>query len=112
MLKADWTSKDPAITRALAGFGRSGVPLYVLYETGPAAQPRLLPEHLRPPIPSNRPSPVRWLTRPPLPRPSPLPLRTRSRRAASPAAGDSEPHDSFERIFDSEVIPPFAANHQ
>ena len=50
MLKADWTSKDPAITRALAGFGRSGVPLYVLYEAGPAAQPRLLPEILSPGI--------------------------------------------------------------
>jgi thiol:disulfide interchange protein DsbD len=46
MLKADWTSNDPAITRALAGFGRSGVPLYVLYEADPAAQPRLLPEIL------------------------------------------------------------------
>ncbi|HEX8253450.1 MAG TPA: thioredoxin family protein [Thermoanaerobaculia bacterium] len=50
MLKADWTSKDPAITRALAGFGRSGVPLYVLYEPAPAAQPRLLPEILSPGI--------------------------------------------------------------
>jgi thiol:disulfide interchange protein/DsbC/DsbD-like thiol-disulfide interchange protein len=50
MLKADWTSKDPAITRALSGFGRSGVPLYVLYEGDPAAQPRLLPEILSPGI--------------------------------------------------------------
>jgi thiol:disulfide interchange protein/DsbC/DsbD-like thiol-disulfide interchange protein len=50
MLKADWTSKDPAITRALAGFGRSGVPLYVLYDADPAAQPRLLPEVLSPGI--------------------------------------------------------------
>ena len=50
MLKADWTSRDPAITRALAGFGRSGVPLYVLYEADPAAQPRLLPEILSPGI--------------------------------------------------------------
>ncbi len=50
MLKADWTNKDPAITRALAGFGRSGVPLYVLYEARPAAQPRLLPEILSPGI--------------------------------------------------------------
>ncbi|MEA2465861.1 MAG: hypothetical protein QOJ98_3608 [Acidobacteriota bacterium] len=50
MLKADWTSNDPAITRALAGFGRSGVPLYVLYEAAPAAQPRLLPEILSPGI--------------------------------------------------------------
>ncbi|HYO77867.1 MAG TPA: protein-disulfide reductase DsbD domain-containing protein [Thermoanaerobaculia bacterium] len=50
MLKADWTNKDAAITRALAGFGRSGVPLYVLYEADPAAQPRLLPEILSPGI--------------------------------------------------------------
>ncbi|HEX9982188.1 MAG TPA: protein-disulfide reductase DsbD domain-containing protein [Thermoanaerobaculia bacterium] len=50
MLKADWTSKDPAITRALEGFGRSGVPLYILYEADPAAQPRLLPEILSPGI--------------------------------------------------------------
>lgn len=50
MLKADWTTRDPAITRALAGFGRNGVPLYVLYEADPAAQPRLLPEILSPGI--------------------------------------------------------------
>jgi thiol:disulfide interchange protein len=50
MLKADWTTKDPAITRALAGFGRSGVPLYVLYEGDPGTQPRLLPEILSPGI--------------------------------------------------------------
>lgn len=50
MLKADWTNSDPAITRALAAFGRSGVPLYVLYEADPAAQPRLLPEVLSPAI--------------------------------------------------------------
>ncbi|HEX7706575.1 MAG TPA: thioredoxin family protein [Thermoanaerobaculia bacterium] len=50
MLKADWTNRDPAITRALAGFGRSGVPLYVLYEGDFAAQPRLLPEILSPGI--------------------------------------------------------------
>ena len=50
MLKADWTNNDPAITRALADFGRSGVPLYVLYEADPAAQHRLLPEILSPGI--------------------------------------------------------------
>ena len=50
MLKADWTNSDPEITRALAGFGRSGVPLYVLYDSNPAAQPRLLPEILSPGI--------------------------------------------------------------
>jgi len=48
MLKADWTTRDPAITRALAGFGRSGVPLYVVYSPDPFAPPRLLPEVLTP----------------------------------------------------------------
>ncbi|MFW5947100.1 MAG: protein-disulfide reductase DsbD family protein [Gemmatimonadota bacterium] len=46
LLKADWTRRDPAITRALAGFGRAGVPLYVLYPAGADAEPRILPELL------------------------------------------------------------------
>jgi thiol:disulfide interchange protein len=50
MLKADWTTRDPAITRALGEFGRSGVPLYVLYSPDPFAAPRLLPEVLTPAI--------------------------------------------------------------
>lgn len=50
MLKADWTSRDAAITRALGSFGRSGVPMYVLYEADPLASPRLLPEVLSPGI--------------------------------------------------------------
>jgi thiol:disulfide interchange protein DsbD len=50
MLKADWTNRDAAITRALSSFGRSGVPLYVLYEADPLASPRLLPEILSPGI--------------------------------------------------------------
>ena len=45
-LKADWTRYDPAITQALAGFGRSGVPLYVYYP--PGAPPQLLPAVLTP----------------------------------------------------------------
>ena len=32
--KADWTTEDPAITAALAEYGRSGVPLYLLYKKG------------------------------------------------------------------------------
>lgn len=44
MLRADWTSRDDEITRALASFGRSGVPLYVLYGTG--AEPMVLPSVL------------------------------------------------------------------
>jgi len=47
-LKADWTNRDEAITRALASFGRSGVPLYVLYTGRPGEPPRILPEVLTP----------------------------------------------------------------
>jgi len=47
-LKGDWTNRDPAITDYLAGFGRSGVPLYVLYpEVG---EPLVLPQILTPSI--------------------------------------------------------------
>ena len=42
-LKADWTRRDPAITRALESFGRSGVPLYVVYPPDPEAEPEILP---------------------------------------------------------------------
>lgn len=43
-LKADWTNRDPAITAALESFGRSGVPLYVLYKPDGTAevQPQIL----------------------------------------------------------------------
>ncbi|MBC7780313.1 MAG: thioredoxin family protein, partial [Proteobacteria bacterium] len=44
-LRADWTRRDRAITEALAGYGRSGVPVYALYLPG-RAQPILLPELL------------------------------------------------------------------
>jgi thiol:disulfide interchange protein DsbD len=47
-LKADWTSRDPAITAALARLGRSGVPTYVVYPKDVSAPPRLLPEVLTP----------------------------------------------------------------
>ncbi len=47
-LKADWTNRDEAITRALASFGRSGVPLYVLYSGRAGEPPRILPEVLTP----------------------------------------------------------------
>jgi thiol:disulfide interchange protein DsbD len=48
-MRADWTRSDPAITRALAAFGRSGVPLAVLYLKG-AAEPMVLPAVLTPGI--------------------------------------------------------------
>ena len=43
-LKADWTNRDPAITAKLESFGRSGVPLYVLYDKNGTAkvQPQVL----------------------------------------------------------------------
>ena len=48
-LVADWTRHDPAITRQLERYGRSGVPLYLLYspttET-PVVLPQLLTEDL------------------------------------------------------------------
>ena len=44
-LKADWTNEDPLITRALADYGRSGVPLYLLYAPG-EERARVLPQVL------------------------------------------------------------------
>ena len=49
MVKADWTKRNPVITDALEGFGRSGVPLYVLYD-GKSDTPKILPELLNPGI--------------------------------------------------------------
>lgn len=49
-LKADWTSRDESITRALAGYGRNSVPLYVLYGPGAGEEPIILPEILTPGI--------------------------------------------------------------
>jgi thiol:disulfide interchange protein DsbD len=46
LVRADWTRRDPEITRALAALGRNGVPVYVLYRPGKA--PLLLPEVLQP----------------------------------------------------------------
>ncbi|MDZ7764109.1 MAG: thioredoxin family protein [Melioribacteraceae bacterium] len=44
-LKADWTSRDDEITRALEKFGRNSVPLYVLYSEN-FDEPMVLPEVL------------------------------------------------------------------
>jgi thiol:disulfide interchange protein len=48
-LKADWSSRDEAIGRALAALGRASVPVYALYAPG-AREPELLPELLSPAI--------------------------------------------------------------
>jgi thiol:disulfide interchange protein DsbD len=50
LVKADWTDRDPEIARVLESFGRSGVPVYVLYGRDPASEPVLLPEILTPGI--------------------------------------------------------------
>jgi thiol:disulfide interchange protein DsbD len=51
LMKGDWTNRDPAITRALAAFGRAGVPLYLVYNSKPgSSQPLTLPQLLTPSI--------------------------------------------------------------
>lgn len=50
LVKADWTRQQEPITSALAAFGRSGVPLYLLYGRDPEAPPTILPEILTPGI--------------------------------------------------------------
>ncbi len=45
LVRADWTRRDPDITRALTALGRTGVPVYVLYR--PGRGPLLLPEVLQ-----------------------------------------------------------------
>ena len=46
---ADWTRRDDLIARELERFGRSGVPLYLVYSPGKAA-PEILPQLLTPGI--------------------------------------------------------------
>jgi thiol:disulfide interchange protein DsbD len=43
-IKADWTNRNPDISRLLSKFGRSGVPLYVIFPAGKPNQPIVLPE--------------------------------------------------------------------
>ncbi len=45
-VRADWTTPDPDVTRALQQFGRDGVPLYVLYSGRADEPPRILPQVL------------------------------------------------------------------
>jgi len=47
--KADWTRPNPAITKELRKYGRSGVPLYLLYLPG-KERPIVLPQVLTPEI--------------------------------------------------------------
>jgi len=43
-IRADWTNRNPDITRLLAKFGRIGVPLYVVFPAGKPTEPIVLPE--------------------------------------------------------------------
>ncbi len=45
---ADWTKNNPVITEALRQYGRSGVPLYLLF--GPDGEPEVLPQMLTPDV--------------------------------------------------------------
>lgn len=45
-MKGDWTNRDPQITRLLERYGRSGVPLYLLYP--PEGKAQVLPQILSP----------------------------------------------------------------
>jgi thiol:disulfide interchange protein DsbD len=46
VFEADWTRRDERVRAELARFGRSGVPLYLLFPAAADAPPRLLPELL------------------------------------------------------------------
>lgn len=46
LLEADWTKKDPEITRELARLGRASVPSYVFYPADSKLAPVILPEKL------------------------------------------------------------------
>ena len=50
LIRADWTSRSPEITRLINGFGRSGVPVVILYPPGERSAPVLLPTLLTPGI--------------------------------------------------------------
>jgi thiol:disulfide interchange protein/DsbC/DsbD-like thiol-disulfide interchange protein len=50
LLRADWTTRDPSVTRALAAFNRNSVPFVVLYGRGRDAAPVVLPTLLTPGI--------------------------------------------------------------
>lgn len=49
-LRADWTNRNPEITALLGKFGRSGVPLYVIFPASRPEAPIVLPEVITPGI--------------------------------------------------------------
>jgi DsbC/DsbD-like thiol-disulfide interchange protein/cytochrome c biogenesis protein CcdA len=49
LFKGDWTKYDPAITQALASYGRDSIPMYVYYPPG-SNTPDILPQLITPSI--------------------------------------------------------------
>lgn len=49
-IKADWTNHDPAITRAVNGYGKNSIPFYVLYPRDKVKEYIMLPEIITPGI--------------------------------------------------------------
>jgi len=47
-VRADLTNNDPEVIKALSGFGKSSIPLYVYYLKGQQSNPKFLPEILTP----------------------------------------------------------------
>ena len=43
LIRADWTTRDPVVTRALAAFGRHSVPFVVIYPRARDAAPMVMP---------------------------------------------------------------------
>lgn len=43
LMRADWTTRDPVVTRALAAFGRSSVPFVAIYPRARDAAPIIMP---------------------------------------------------------------------
>jgi len=50
VLKGDWTNNDPKITQLLSQYGRSGVPLYLLFPADASLPATILPQVLTPNI--------------------------------------------------------------
>lgn len=46
LMEADWTKRDPLITKELERYGRNGVPLYLLYGGSDTSEPEVLPQLL------------------------------------------------------------------
>lgn len=54
LLKADWTRRDAEITQLLDQFQRSGVPLYLWYDSSTTQEPEILPQILTESMLTNR----------------------------------------------------------